>query len=65
LKIFIVGPHLSGLGSRGQRVTVGKARFSIGNVIVSKTVIDGLVLQSARVKRCDLEKKSRTLNFSI
>ena len=45
-KIFIVGPHLSGLLFSGHIVTVGKATFSIGYDIVSIIVIVGFSLHA-------------------
>ena len=45
----MVGPHLSGFGFEGHRVTVGNRRRSIGNVIVCSAVTDGFVCQTASV----------------
>ena len=49
-KSLIVGPHLSGLESLGQTVTVGKDNSSIGQVNVSSTVTMGLLYHAKNQK---------------
>ena len=46
---LIVGPHLSGLESLGQTVTVGKGNSSMGYVNVSSTVTMGLSYHAKKI----------------
>ena len=57
-KVFIMGPHLSGFEFCAQIVTAGKVNFSIGYVMVSRTVTAGLSYQTGK-KVGILSKASR------